>query len=296
MIIFAFTMLCKLPCHNQVQLGKSPEIKDDFDDITAEEELLLEEVIIQQEDYNPKDYEQLFEENIELKAKIVKNDESEGASKHPKKLKLKLKLNRSQTPKENIEVGVEERREERVEVRQEEGQQETVVVPHKEEEQQETIEVVQDEVQQEKPKEIQVQKGKKRCSTRVRNKNKAAKCMKKKKVDEATIIKVDELDVEDKMEVAEPLKDVTKSKYFDVVEEEHQTKLKNFFYLANREDNAYEDDTYQIMGHAVENLMFDNFTDANVRAFVRPQLSCFLCTIRWKMFVGIRISLKAVVL
>ncbi|KAF5204971.1 hypothetical protein FRX31_005442, partial [Thalictrum thalictroides] len=143
-------------------------IKDDFDDITAEEELLLEEVIIQQEDYKPKDYEQLFEENIELKAEILKlkrrideleierrtseaynevenncgrNDESEGASKHPKKLKLKLKLNRSQTPKENVEVGVDERREERVEVGQEEGHQETVVVPHKEEEQQETVEV-----------------------------------------------------------------------------------------------------------------------------------------------------------
>ncbi|KAF5201180.1 hypothetical protein FRX31_009234 [Thalictrum thalictroides] len=111
------------------------KIKDDFDDITAKEELLLEEVIIQQEDYKPKDYEQLFEENIEPKAEIVKlkrrideleierrpseaynevenncgrNHESEGASKQPKKMKLKLKLNRSQTPKENVEVGDEE--------------------------------------------------------------------------------------------------------------------------------------------------------------------------------------------
>ncbi|KAF5202330.1 hypothetical protein FRX31_008082 [Thalictrum thalictroides] len=90
-------------------------IKDDFEDIKDGENLLLEEVIIQPEDDNTKDYEQLFKENIDLKAEIVK---------------LKRRIDELEIER-RIEVGDEERWEDIVEDGQEEEQQKKLMNAYK---------------------------------------------------------------------------------------------------------------------------------------------------------------------
>ncbi|PIA26981.1 hypothetical protein AQUCO_08400031v1 [Aquilegia coerulea] len=91
-----------------------------------------------------------------------------------------------------------------------------------------------------------------------------------RKVDDIEgIVDVDDLVLDDSKNVVDPtpLKNVRDSLHYNYLEKEEQTRLLKFFSLANTQTNAYEDDTCVVKGKTVEDLMFDNFTDAEVINF-----------------------------
>ncbi|PIA41861.1 hypothetical protein AQUCO_02100001v1 [Aquilegia coerulea] len=83
------------------------------------------------------------------------------------------------------------------------------------------------------------------------------------------IVDVDELVLDDSKNVVDPtpLKNVRDNLHYNYLEKEEQTRLLKFFSLANTQTNAYEDDTCVVKRKALEDLMFDNFTDAEVINF-----------------------------